>query len=375
VATKRRANNEGTIYQRKDGRWVCAITLASGERKTYYGPTRRAVQQHLTDALKNVKDGVPLPTGNQSVAQFLASWLETVEPSLRPRTFERYEQMLRLHVVPTLGKLPVSQLAPQHVQQLYARLLDSGLSPTTVHHVHTLLHRALQQANRWGLVARNVTTLVDAPRDAHHEMQTLSPEQSRQLIEAARGHRLEALFVLALTTGMRRGELLGLRWQQVDLEGGSLEVLTSLQRTREGFLFAEPKTAYSRRRVSLPEIAVEALRRHRIEQNKERFAAGEWDDHDLVFPNEAGRPLEAGNMLRRAYWPLLKKAGLPKMPFHALRHTAATLLLRKGVHPKIVQEMLGHSGIAITLDLYSHAVPTLQREATAAMDALLAGVH
>jgi len=360
--------------ERKSGRWVGAVSTPTG-RKLYYGATRKAVQDQVTDALKNVKDGIPLPTGNHSVAEYLADWLEAARPSIRGRTWERYEQLLRLHVIPNLGKLRMSQLSPLHLQQLYAKLLESGLSQTTVRKVHMLLHRALQQAARWGFVARNVTTLVDAPRNAHHEMQTLSPEQARHLLDAARGHRLEALFVVAVTTGIRRGELLGLRWQQVDLEGGSLEVLVSLQRTRDGCEFAEPKTAHSRRRVSLPEIATDALRRHRVKQNEERLAADEWEGNDLVFANEVGRPVDAPNLLRRAYWPLLKKAGLPQIPFHALRHTAATLLLRKGIHPKIVQEMLGHSSIAITLDLYSHAVPTMQREATAAMDALLTGIN
>jgi integrase len=203
-------------------------------------------------------------------------------------------------------------------------------------------------------------------------MATLSPEQARALLETAEGDRLEALYVLALSTGMRQGELLGLRWRNVDLDGGSLQVRATLQRTRDGFTFSEPKTARSCRQVTLTKQAVEALRGHRSRQVEERLQmGGAWEDNGLVFANEVGRPIEAGNLIRRSFHPLLERAGLPKGRFHDLRHTAATLALGKGVHPKIVAEMLGHSQIAVTLDLYSHVTPTMQRQAADALEAVL----
>ena len=189
---------------------------------------------------------------------------------------------------------------------------------------------------------------------------------------AAQDDRLEALYVLALTTGLRQGELLALRWNGVDLDEGSVQVRGSLQRTQDGLIILEPKTAGSRRKVSLTKTAVQALRFHRTRQSKERLALGpEWDDRDLVFANAVGRPIEVGNLIRRSFVPLLERANLPRIRFHDLRHTAATLLLGQGVHAKIVADMLGHTRISTTLDLYSHVTPTMQREATEALEAVL----
>jgi integrase len=195
---------------------------------------------------------------------------------------------------------------------------------------------------------------------------------ARALLDAAKGDRFEALYVLALTTGMREGELLGLRWRAVDLERGAVQVRVTLRRTTEGFTTTETKTARSRRQLILTPLAVNALRRHHIHQLEERAAAGEaWEDHDLVFPNTIGRPMEASNFLYRECLPLIKKAGVPRIRFHDLRHTAATLLLLQKVNPKVVSEMLGHSSVAITLDLYSHVLPDMQYEAMKAMSRLL----
>jgi integrase len=205
-------------------------------------------------------------------------------------------------------------------------------------------------------------------------MATLSPEQARILLEAAAGARLEALYVLAINTGMRQGELLALRWTDVDLNAGALHVRATLQRTREGFVFTEPKTTSSRRQVALTRAAVEALRSHHTRQAEERLHVGAaWEDDDLVFANEVGQPLDATAVLRRSFYPLLERSNLPRIRFHDLRHTAATLLLGQGVHPKIVSEMLGHSQIAITLDLYSHVTPTMQRQAVEALEIALGG--
>lgn len=215
--------------------------------------------------------------------------------------------------------------------------------------------------------------LVDPPRMLHHEIVVLSSEQVRMLLEAAKGERLEALFVLAVTTGMRQGELLALRWKDVDLDSASLMIRATLQRVRgQGFVFLSPKTKRSRRKITLSSRAVEALRRHQAQQAEERAALGSgWDEQDLVFPNGIGRPFEGGNVVYRELRPLLAKAGLPKIRFHDLRHTAATLLLLQGVHVKIVSELLGHASVAITLDLYSHVLPNMQRQAASAMDTLL----
>ena len=368
----KRANGEGSIYRRADGRWAASVSVDRGRRKYLYGRSRQDAARKLTAALKARQDGLPFVGDRQTVTQYLKGWLESVMPSLRPGTWERYEEIIRLHVNPDLGNLRLARLTPEHLQRLYAGRLNAGLSAGSVRQVHAVLHRALGQAAGWGLVARNVASLVTPPRQPRQEMRVLDPEQARTLLEAAEGDRLEAIYPLALTTGMRMGELLGLRWRDVDIDGGALQVKVTLRRTRDCFAFSEPKTARSRRQVALTDTAVAALKRHRSRQAEERLRLGvAWEENDLVFANEVGRPIEAQNLRNRLFWPLLERAGLPRIRFHDLRHTAATLMLGRGVHPKVVSEMLGHSQISITLDLYSHVTPTMQREAAAEIDKAL----
>lgn len=302
----------------------------------------------------------------------MASWLEATKHSIKPRTWKRREEYIRLHVVPAPGKVPLAKLNPQHIQALYAQKLDEKLSPTTVHHLHAILHRALKGAMRLGLVQRNVTEMIDSPRMARHEMQTLSPEEARRLLAAAKGDRLEALYLLAISTGMRQGELLALRWRDVDLDTSILHVTATLQFTPTGYVFADPKTPYSRRLVALSSSVVEGLRQHRMRQSDERSRlASAWHDLDLVFPNTVGNPMDGINLLKYDFYPTLQKAGVKRIRFHDLRHTAATLLLGNGINPKVVSEMLSHSNVTITLNLYSHVLPHMQHDAAAAMDATL----
>lgn len=368
----RRANGEGSVYKRSDGRWCATVSLDDGRRKSFYGKTRQETGRKLATAVKARHDGLPIPAEKQTVAQFLSEWLQSTRPALRYRTWQRYEELVRLHALPTVGRLSLARLEPGHLQRLYGERLSAGQSPASVQRLHAVLHRALRDAQRWGLVARNVAALVERPRASRREMMALDPEQARSLMNAAAGERLEALYVLALTTSMRQGELLALRWPDVDLDRGALQVRGSLQRLPDGLTIVEPKTANSRRQVALTRAAVEVLRRHRVEQNEERLKlGGAWEDNGLVFANEVGRPIEVRNLMRRSFLPLLKGSSLPVIRFHDLRHTAATLLLGEGVHPKVVAEMLGHSRISTTLDLYSHVTPTMQRQAAEALDAVL----
>ncbi|MDP6494857.1 MAG: site-specific integrase, partial [Dehalococcoidia bacterium] len=290
--------------------------------------------------------------------------------ALRTTTFRRYEEYVRLHVVPHIGRVRLSRLTPQHIQELYSRKLDEGLSPTTVHHLYAVLHRALHQALKLGLVARNVTEAVEPPRPVRSEHLALTPGQARELLAAARSDRLEGLYVLALTSGMRQGELLALRWPDVDLDGGKARVRSTL--LRDGTL-GEPKTSKGRRQITLLAVTIEALRRHRLRQYGDRLSVGPaWTDRDLVFTNAVGNFLDANNLRHRAFPALLKRAGVPRIRFHDLRHSTASLLMSIDVHPKVVQELLGHSQIAITMDTYSHLMPNLQREAMEGLDRLLA---
>lgn len=369
----KRANGEGSVFRRtSDGRWSASITLPGGRRKHFLGKDRDEVVRRQRAALKGQDDGLPVITERQTVAQFMQRWLKSAKPSLRIRTWDRYEQYVRLHVTPSLGKIQLANLTPLHLQRLYSQKIEAGLSPTTVRHLHAMLHRALKQGVRWNVLQRNVADFVDAPRVEHHEIATLSARQASELLTAAHGDRLEALYVMAVTTGMREGELLGVRWKDVDLDRASVQVRGTMQATKDGLRFAETKTRSSRRPVMLPARTVEALRRHRAAQAEERLRMGAaWEDNDLVFANQAGRPIAAGNLLKRSFEPLLAKAGLPRIRFHDLRHTAATLLMEQGVHAKVVQEMLGHTRISTTLDLYSHVTPTMQRQAADAFDAIL----
>ena len=370
---KRRSNNEGTIFRRGDGRWTASISLEGGKRKSYYGKTRGEVAGKLNTALKAKQDGLPLVGERQKTGGFLWEWLDIIKPSLRPGSWQRYEQMVRIHLTPQIGHIALARLTPGAVQRLYANRLEAGLSSTSVHHLHAFLHSALDHAARWGLVARNVTDLVRPPRISRKEMTTLSPEQTRAFLRLAAGEPHEALYVLAITTGMRQGELLALRWRDVDLDRGSLRVVGTMRRITGGFAIQEPKTPRSRRQLSLGAVALSALKGHRTRQLEKRLGLGSaWHDDDLVFANEVGRPIEVGNLLRRSFWPLLGRAHLPRIRFHDLRHTAATLMLGKGVHPKVVSEMLGHAQVAVTLDLYSHVTPNMQQAAVAAIDEILA---
>lgn len=375
MAGRRRGNGEGTIRQRtSDGLWVARISLEGGRRKSLYGKTRADVARQLAATTRDRDRGMPIALDErQTLATYLTTWLETVEPTVEPSTYERYELDVRRHLIPILGKTRLSQVTSQQVQHLLARKLDEGLAPRSVRNMRAVLRRALNEALALGLVSRNAAALVRAPKAPRGEMHVYDEKQVAALLAAAAGTRLEALLTLAVTTGMREGELLGLKWRNVNVEQRYLPVQTQLRRLREtGLTIKDTKTGHSRRKIELSDLAVVALRHHRAQQAEERLALGEmWNDQDLVFPNSLGNPIDAPSLLRGGYARIVKAAGLPAIRFHDLRHTAATLLLLKGVHPKKVSEMLGHASVAITLTIYSHVLPSLDRDAASAMDALL----
>jgi len=373
LTVKRRGHGEGTIYRRQDGRWVASITLETGRRKTFYGKTRKEVQEKLKIALREQQQGTLVTAPQQTVKQFLDDWLENShKQNVRPRSHERYEQIVRLHIIPYIGKVQLQKLAPQQLKKLYADKLKEGLSAITVTATHNLLHRALDDAVKWDLLARNVCDRVSPPRKEHREITPLTVEQIHQLLEAARGHPQEALFVLALHTGLRRGELLGLKWQDISFTDGTLQVRRILNRVPtkmvkevgQRYIETEPKTKKSRRNIFLTETAIGALKQHKSRQLEARLKAGAaWENHDYVFCTPLGRHLTPGHDALVQLKKLLVKAGLPAIRFHDLRHSSASLLLSLGVHPKIVQEILGHTQISMTMDIYSHALPTMQKEA------------
>ena len=375
--SKKRGNGEGSITKRNDGRWMARFTVHTAKgpkRRHIYGRTRQEVATKLAKAMTDRDGGIELDPSSVTVNEYLQRWLnDSVKGSVRPITFESYERLVRVHVVPALGRVKLKALSPAHLQGLYRDRLDAGLSPSTVQRLHAVIHRALKQALRWGLVPRNVSEAVDPPKGQRKEIRPLTPEQVRTLLRTAQGDRLGALYALAITTGLRQGELFGLRWEDVDLEAGKLSVRQTLTTPKGGRRLGPPKRSKSRRSVKLTTGAVKALRAHRERQLEEREKLAElWQDHDFVFTTQVGTPLNRHNFFRRCYKPLLEEAGLPRsIRFHDLRHTCATLLLSKNVNPKIVQELLGHANISQTMDTYSHMLPDMQERAASAMDDIL----
>jgi integrase len=369
--SRKRGNGEGTLHRRKNGSWCAQYTVHTAEgskRKTVYGKTRREVDEKLTKAKVDRERGLVFEAGNLTLGKYLERWLvDSVRGSVRVKTYEGYETAVRVHVAPAMGRIKLRNVTPTHLRGLYREKLDAGLSTRTVQYLHVTLRQALGQAVKDGLVPRNVADVVNAPRVVTRQMQPLTSEQAKAFVEAAKGDRHEALYVLAVTTGIRRGELLGLKWEDLELDAGVLRVKRAL--APDARTFAEPKTAKSRRSVRLTSGAVRALQWHRERQSQ----AGQrlnslWQEHGLVFPSMVGTPLNPENLVKRSFKPLLEHVGLPPIRFHDLRHTCATLLLSKSVNPKIVQEMLGHANISVTLDIYSHVLPDMQEEAAAAMD-------
>ena len=369
----KRANGEGSVYQQKNGLWVACVTLEGRKRKYVYGKTQKEAIQAKQKLLHDASRGMPQFTYEQTVETFLLSWLEdTIKPNLRYKTYEHYRWCVR-HVVSEIGSVQLRKLTPQHIQRLHARKRAEGCSPQSVKHFHRMLGKALNDAAKWGLIERNVVSLVTPPRVARFEMCVLTAEQARLFLTEASGNFLEALFVLAITTGAREGELLGLSWDDVNLQTGKMHIRRTLGRqAKKGLVLAEPKTERSRRTIHLTTLAIDALREHLSRQQQLKgFGEPGWNEHRLVFCNHVGKPFDHASTVNDYFRPLLVKAGLPLIRFHDLRHTAATLMLQLEVHPKVVQEMLGHSSIGITLDIYSHAIPTMQVGAAGRLSDLL----
>ncbi len=361
--TKRRGNGEGSVYRRGDGRVVGEYEDANGKRRYISGKTKTAVQRRLRELLADRDKGIAYDSENLTVGDYLDRWLDAAKGSVRPRTWQRSEEVVRLHLKPTIGHHRLDKLNAMQVQAVYGQKLEEGLSPRTVEIVHATLHKALRQAVRWLLVPRNVAEAATPPRQTRPEIAALSGEQARALLEAAKGDRLEAFWVLAVTTGMRNGELLALQWRDVDLEARTLRV----RRSVFGGVVNSPKTAAGNRTIRLTGMAEAALKEHRLATAKRQIS--EW-----MFPSRAGTPLSVHNVYQRAWKPLLLRAELPPTTrMHDLRHTCATLLLSRGVPVKVVSEMLGHASVSITLDTYSHVLPDMQESAARAMDEALGG--
>lgn len=369
---------QGCIIKR-GGTYSVVIDLGkdpgTGRRKRKWQSgfrTKREAESYLAEALAQLSRGTYVEPARMTVAEFLAKWLDHAAPKLAPRTLEGYRLNVNRHIVPHIGQLELSKLRPLHVQEMYDQLLAQGLAPKTVLYVHRVLHRALEVAVKWQLVGRNVCDAVEAPRAEAEERPTLAPEQAQALLAGITDLRLLVPVTLALSTGMRRGEICGLRWQDVDLEAGRAYVVQTVQRLKgQGLTTLPTKTRGSRRAVDLPEAAVAVLKAWRKRQLEERLAAGPfWQETGFVCTAPDGRPLDPG-WITHAFGKAVRALGLPPVTFHDLRHTHASLLLKLGVPAKVIQQRLGHSSIGTTMNIYVHADQDLQKEAALKIDGLL----
>ena len=363
-----------SITERKDGRFQVSISLEDGSRKTLYRKNYKDAEAALQKSRNELKEGTFATGPQQKLKEYFEYWLEDVHRAkIRIGTYESYRIILNNHLIPALGNITVQKLTSQHLQSLYAKKRNEGLSYGRIRTIHAVIHRALEHAMRITppLISRNVSEHVDLPGQGKHEMHPLTPEQAQQLLGAAQEHNLLALLTLALTTGMRRGELLGLQWQDIIWTQSALQIRRTVSYiTGRGFVVGEPKTTGSKRQIALPQVAIDVLKQHRTIQLENRLKAGSsWVDHNLVFSNDKGDYIVPAT-LGRHFSKLLKDIGLPHMRFHDLRHSAATLLLSMGVNVKIVQELLGHSSVSMTLNVYSHVLPSMQKEAMNKMDDL-----
>jgi integrase len=372
----------GQIIKRGERTWLVRVFLGrdphTGKRR-YHNHTvkgsKKDAQRYVNGVLREIDMGTFVEPTRMTLNGYLDHWLENAaRPRVRERTFDSYEALLDKHVRPKLGDRRLSLLTPLEIQDLYTGMQEAGLSPRTVRYVHAVLSSALKQAVKWRMISQNPASYVDLPRLKKIEMKSFSPEEADRFLKAAAEDRWGTLWTVALTTGMRPGEYLALRWPDVDLKAGTVTIKRALVRRKDGgWAFEEPKTARSRRTIPLPPSAVAALVEHKRRQAEERLAKGPaYKNQDLVFATSTGSPLDQINLLRRHFRPLLKAAGLPTtFRVYDLRHTCATLLLAAGENPKVVSERLGHASVALTLDIYSHVLPSMQQQAAERLEAIL----
>ena len=350
------------------------IDPTTGKRKQQWisvKGNKKDAEKRLSEMLHQIDTGSFMAPGKTTVAAFLERWMEDYRPNLSPVSYEKYRDIVKKRLIPNLGSIPLTQLKPEHLQKLYTAMQKEGLSARTVRYHHAVMHVALKTALEWGLVARNPADAVRTPKIHRNEMQTWDEREMNQFLETARDSQYYAVFYTALFTGMRRSELLGLKWSDVDLVLGQIHVSRSLHRLENGnYIFTEAKSAKSRRTIALPPSASLLLKQHQEKQKLDRAMLGvSWANDDLLFGTLEGKPWSP-DRVTRGWEAMAKRAGVKVIRLHDARHTHATLMLTQGIHPKIVQERLGHASIMMTLDVYSHVVPGLQEAAALRFDKL-----
>lgn len=374
----------GQIIRRGDKTWVVRIFQGRDENgkrryvnKTIHG-TKKNAEKYLTAKLRDKDLGINIEPASESLDKYLEKWLQSVVRSrVREATFDDYKYLLDRYVSPALGPIKLCDIASIDIQKLYGDMLDAKeLSARTVRMTHAILSSAMKQAVRWHMLARNPCEFVDLPRTVRKEMQALSPDEASRFLHAAKADRLGIVLSFALATGMRPEEYLALKWSDVDLHAGNATVRrTLIWRKGGGWYFGEPKTSRSRRTIPLPTSLVSALSDHRRKQGESRLKKGaDYQNNDLVFATGEGTPILLRNLVRRHFRPVLVNAKLAlSLRLYDLRHSCATLLLSAGENPKVVSERLGHASIVLTLDTYSHVLPSMQQAATEKLERILYG--
>ncbi len=368
---RKRGNNEGTIYRRKDGLWCVQVSL-DGHRLTKYYHSQAECREWLRETLDKIRGGMTRRATMITVEDYLEHFLDGKELSRRAKTVVLYKQVVNQHINPKLGKNKLQDLRPGHITTFYAALKQNGIGARMLQLTHAVLNCALNQAVREGIIGRNPVDAVERPRFEAPEHAIWTDTQARQFLAAAKGHRFEAMFQLALTTGMREGELLGLKWSDVDWKKASIRVQRQLQRDDEkGLILVPPKTKSGVRQIKLGNASIKCLSDHQQRQAIERQAAGDkWQANDLIFPTGLGTPFDHRNMYR-AFKDILKSANVPDIRFHDLRHTSISLLLGEGVDLNTVQNRAGHARASITSDIYGHALAKSQDKAAQLLDDLM----
>ena len=382
-------SRRGHVYKR-GGSWTYVLdTSLPGQRRRQRSKggyrTKRDALAALNEAHGALHRGLYVEPSKLSIKTFLHDhWLPAIEAGLRKSTFEGYRSAIRSHVLPRLGEMRIQALTPDQLNAFYGDLLregrcdgKGGLSPKTVHNVHVMLHKALHDAVRWNYLPRNVAEFADPPRQTSSgkAMRTWTPDELRGFLNFVTDDPLHAAWVLAANTGMRRGEVLGLRWQDMDFDRRRLAIRQTIISIDYRVEISEPKTARGRRSVALDTGTVTALRAHRATQNQQKLMLGEaYQDLGLVFCREDGSPVHP-DRFTQMFDKHVKDSGLPRIRLHDLRHTHATLALAAGIHPKVVSERLGHSTVAFTMDVYSHAIPSMEAEAAETIANLVRGTN
>jgi integrase len=379
--SKKRGQGEGSIYRTKDGRWRGAITVgyersAAGnavqKRKTFSGETRTEVSEAMKKALRDQQQGTNIAPDRMTVGALLERWLtDVVKPSCSFKTHATYADLVQHHLAPVFGKLLLERLTTPQIQRFLNERHASGLSPKTVKHIRDCLRAALNVAvDEWELISRNPASKARPPAAAKSELRVFSMEEARRFLALTQGHRLEALFSVALCLGPRQGEALGLKWNNIDFEKATLTIDGALKRVDGKLIKGKTKRETSCRTIGLPAVTIAALRRHQARQEVERELAGtRWKETGYVFATRIGTPTERRNLLRDWY-KIMAGANLPQIRFHDLRHSAATLLFLQGVHPRTVMEILGHSDVNTTMKVYGHVLDQMKRDAATKMDDL-----